>query len=501
MGIEAPAASLNLEVKPFVVTDLTSDVNVVPSLSNDVTGDAGLDVKYGVTESLTADLTVNTDFAQVEADTQQVNLTRFSLFFPEKREFFLENQGLFTFGGSGAGPFGGGAAPILFYSRRIGIAQGQEVPLDIGGRLTGRVGAFGIGVLNIRTGDDQAAEIPATSFSVVRLKRDVLRRSSIGALFTRRSVSTQGSGSSETYGIDGIFPFYDNLNINTYWATTSTPGLGDDAVSYRTQLDYSADRYGLQLDRLVVGHDFNPEVGFVRRSAFERSFASGRFSPRPQSIETVRKLSLDGRIAYITDREGVLESREVSGQFGVEFETSDRLDVSYTRTYERLREPFAIDPDVTIPVGGHSFQDVRAAIGLGQQRRFGGRIAVQHGSFYGGDKTSLDLGGSRLELTPQFALEPGLSWNWVDLTEGEFTTRLVTTRVTYTVSPLMFVSALLQYSSRGDSLSTNLRLRWEYRPGSELFVVYNEQRDTLARRFPDIENRALIVKLNRLFRF
>jgi hypothetical protein len=180
---------------------------------------------------------------------------------------------------------------------------------------------------------------------------------------------------------------------------------------------------------------------------------------------------------------------------------TDRLDVSYTRTYERLTEPFAIDPEVTIPVGGYSFQDVRAAVGLGQQRRFGARIAVQHGSFYSGNKTGLDLSGSRLELTPQFALEPGLSWNWVDLAEGQFTTRLVTTRATYTVSPLMFVSALLQYSSQGDALITNLWLRWEYRPGSEIFVVYSEQCDTLARRFPDIEDRALIVKLNRLFRF
>ena len=201
VGLEVPEHGLSLEVKPYAISDLTSDRNTSPPLSNDLNGDVGLDVKYGVTQSLVADLTVNTDFAQVEADEQQINLTRFSLFFPEKREFFLENQGVFTFGGAGAGPFGGGGdTPVLFYSRRIGLDGGRAVPIDVGGRLTGRVGAFSVGVLNIQTDDAPASGAPATNFSVVRLKRDLLRRSSIGALFTRRSVSTRGPGSNETFG-------------------------------------------------------------------------------------------------------------------------------------------------------------------------------------------------------------------------------------------------------------------------------------------------------------
>ena len=207
---------------------------------------------------------------------------------------------------------------------------------------------------------------PATNFSVVRVKGDILRRSSIGALFTRRSVSTRDpTGLNDAYGVDGTFAFYDNLNLNTYWAETRTAGLRGDAVSYRTQLDYTGDRYGLELERLVVGNDFNPEVGFVRRSALERSFASARFSPRPQAIAAIRKLSWGGHVGYITDRAGVLETRELQGQFGIEFESSDVFDVSYTRSYELLKQPFPITPEVTIPVGGYNFEDVPGVVRAG----------------------------------------------------------------------------------------------------------------------------------------
>ena len=508
VGIEVPDGGRSLEIKPYAITDMTSDRTTVPQVSNAWGGDVGLDLKYGVTQNLVADLTVNTDFAQVEADEQQVNLTRFSLFFPEKREFFLENQGLFGFGGAGAGP-SGGDMPVLFYSRRIGLNEGQEVPMQVGGRLTGRIGRFSLGVMNVQTGDEAAAGALATNFSVVRVKRDLLRRSSIGVIFTGRSVSALGTGSSETYGLDGTFAFYDNLNINTFWAQTSTPGSGNDDVSYRAQLDYSGDRYGVQLEQLIVGDDFNPEMGFLRREDFERSFGSFRFSPRPQSISAIRKLSWEGRFDYFADRAGLVETRLAQGLFGIEFENSDQLNVEYTHSYEFLEEPFEMASDVTIPVGGYRFQDVLTSFEFGQQRRVSGRLSVQHGSFFSGTKTSVEFGvggggfrgGSRLELTPQLSVEPGVSLNWIDLPEGRFTTELVTARTTYTVTPLMFVSALLQYNSSNNSLGANIRFRWEYQPGSELFVVYSEQRDTLTPRFPELENRAFIIKINRLFRF
>ena len=512
VGLQAPPDSTQLDIKPFAIMDVTSDHLASPRISNDPGGSAGLDLKYGVTQNLVADLTVNTDFAHVEADEQQVNLTRFSLFFPEKREFFVENQGVFAFGGAGTGPFGGGGAtPVLFYSRRIGLAAGDhgapvEVPIHAGGRLTGRVGDFTVGALNMQTGDAPSAAAPATNFTVVRVKRDVLRRSSIGGIFTRRTATQDGGPWNETYGLDGTFSFFDDLTINTYWAQTRTPERREDDVSYRAQLDYNGDRYGVQLERLAVGDGFNPEVGFLQREDFDRSFGLFRFSPRPHAIAAIRKLIWEGSFDYFTDRSGVLETRIAQGRFGILFENGDQFDAAYTRSYEFLERPFEIASGIAIPVGGHPFQDVDVSYSLAQQRALGGTVGVQHGSFYNGRKTSVRFGTrgfgvGRFELSQHFSVEPGFEVNRISLPQAQFTTQLVTTRTTYTVSPLMFVSALLQYNSTNNAVGANVRLRWEYQPGSELFIVYNEQRNTMATRFPLLENRAFIVKLNRLFRF
>ena len=507
VGLEVPEAGPVIDIKPYAIADVVTDRRTTPRLSNELGGDVGIDVKYGITQNLVADLTVNTDFAQVEADDEQVNLTRFSLFFPEKREFFLENQGLFTFGGTLAVPFGNrntlgeNVAPVVFYSRRIGLQDGQEVPMIAGGRLTGRVGDVSVGLLNVQTGDEPAAAAEATNFSVVRVKQDILRRSTVGAIFTGRSVSTRGTGSNQAYGLDGTFAFYDNVNINTYWARTETTSLGTDEDSYRGQLDYDADRYGFRLERLVVGQDFNPEVGFLRREDFERSFGSARFSPRLPGVAAIRQLFWEGGLDYIASRADVLETRLAQGRFAILFENGDQFDVVYTDAYEFLDEPFQITPQVAIPVGGYRFDDVRTSFSLGTQRRLAGVLAVQHGGFFGGEKTTAEFTSGRLGLTNQLTVEPGLSLNWVRLPEGDFRTDLATARTTYTLTPLAFVSALLQYNSSTNALSANIRFRWEYLPGSELFVVYNEQRDTLAPRAPALDTRSFSVKVNRLFRF
>ena len=274
VGIEAPATSRNLDIKPFAVSTLTTNKSVTPALSNAFGRSGGLDVKYGVTQSLVADFTYNTDFAQVEADEQQVNLTRFSLFFPEKREFFLENRDTFSFGGVG----NNAEAPIMFYSRRIGLDAGRVVPIEMGGRLTGRAGGYSVGALNIQT-DDTPSGARATNFSVVRLRRDILRQSSIGALVTRRSIAQSGTGDNLAYGLDGTFNFFNDLAVNTYWARTRTGGLSSDDTSYRAQLDYRGDRYGVQLEQLGVGRNFNPEIGFVRRPDTRRTLGEFRFVP------------------------------------------------------------------------------------------------------------------------------------------------------------------------------------------------------------------------------
>ena len=510
VGVEVPASGTRLEVKPYAISDVTTDLNATPRLSNDPGGDVGVDVKYGVTQGLTADLTYNTDFAQVEVDEQQVNLTRFSLFFPEKREFFLEGQGIFDFGGGfRGGPTAyyfrgerfGGSAPVLFFSRRIGLNEGRTVPIRGGGRLTGKVGPYSIGLLDVQTGSESAGGTAPTNFAVARLKRDVLRRSAVGALFTGRSVAVDAPGASYAYGVDGVFSFYDNLNVNTYLARTETPGRPGDDTSYQGQVEYSGDRWGLVLERLGVGANFNPEVGFLRRDDFRRSFGSFRFSPRPRSIAAVRKFLFEGSLDYIADGAGRLETRLQQGIFGIEFENGDRFFAGGTDNYEFLKEPFDIHKDVTIPVGGYSFTNARVVYALGQQRGVSGGLTFDRGQFFGGEWTSVGYFRGRVNLSPRLSVEPSLSFNWIELPQGDFTTELLATRTTYTLTPRMFVAALLQYNSGADSLGTNIRLRWEYQPGSELFVVYTDERDTLTPRFPGLENRAFVVKFNRLFRF
>ena len=513
VGVEVPASGRLFEVKPYLIGDVSSTVDEARRLSNDLAGDIGLDiVKVGLSENLTADFTLRTDFAQVEADQQQVNLTRFSLFFPEKREFFLENQGVFAFGGAGGMGPGGGSfeTPILFYSRRIGLNAGREVPIIGGGRLTGRVGKFTLGLLNIQTDDEPVGGALSTNFTVARLKRDVLRRSSIGALVTNRSVVAGLPGSNQAIGVDATLAFFDNLSINTYWAKTRTTDVQGRDTSYKGNLGYNGDRYGANVEHLFIDEQFSPGVGFVRRPDLRKSFGSLRFSPRPASIDWIRRLSWQGSYDYITDASGTVETREATGSFQIEMENSDRFSLFYTNTYDLLQQPFPIASGVIIPAGGYKFSNTRTSYSFGPQRRLSGSLSVEHGSFYGGTKTALGIGGGgfgpfgggRIELTPQFSLEPGLSINRVELAQGSFTTQLFTTRTTYTFSPTMFVSAFIQYNSSNSALSTNVRLRWEYQPGSELFIVYNEQRDTLTpERFPELENRAFIVKINRLFRF
>ncbi len=503
VGIEAPAASRVFEVKPYVISDVSTALDVSPPRSNDLNGDVGLDVKVGVTQGLTADFTVNPDFAQVEADEQQINLTRFSLFFPEKREFFLENQGTFSFGGAATSGRQAGASdtPILFYSRSIGLSGGQQVPLRAGGRLTGRVGAFTLGALNIQADDAADAGLAPTNFTVLRIRRDVLRRSSVGAMFTGRSDSVRSDGSNEAYGLDGTFGFYDDLTINTHWARTRTRGHYGDDTSYRAQLDYAGDRYGLQLEHLLVGDDFNPEVGFVRRRDMRRSFVEGRFSPRPANIGWVRRFVWTGSLAYVENLSGVVETRETTAGFTIELENSDQLILSGTRAYEFLPEPFPIGGGVTLPVGGYDFDFGSIGYNFGQQRWYSANLMVEHGTFFSGHKTTLAVGRGRVSLTNQFSVEPTYSLNRIELAEGQFTTHLTGARTTYTMTPRMFASALVQYNSTIEAVSANIRFRWEYSPGSELFVVFNEDRDTGSLRFPRLTSRAFIVKFNRLLRF
>ena len=435
VGLEVPPLSIDVEIKPYGIAGLRTDVNADPPTENDRDADAGLDVKYRLTQNLTADFTLNTDFAQVEVDERQINLTRFSLFFPEKREFFLEGRGNFDFAG-GAGRGAGAGAPTLFFSRRIGLQEGQIVPITAGGRVTGKVGPFDVGVLNIQTADEAISGAESTNFTVVRVKRDVLRRSTVGGIFTNRSKSLLGDRSSQVYGVDGRFAFYDDLSFTGYFARTQTPAGSREDQSYLGGFDYTGDRYGLSLGQLVVEDDFVPEIGFVRRDNFRRRSASARFSPRPSSIDLIRRFVVSGRFEHIvTADEGVLETREGQLLLESEFENSDQLSFFFNDNYELLTSPFTISPGVTLPIGGYNFRSFRASYRFGAQRPLSGQITFRTSGFWSGDNTALSLSRGRIEVTPQLSVEPSISLNWVDLPEGSFTTQLASARFTYTVTP------------------------------------------------------------------
>ena len=504
VGIETPERSKNLEVKPYASGSMTTNRAADVPFENAGDADFGFDAKYGVTKGLIFDFTYNTDFAQVEADESQVNLTRFSLFFPEKREFFLEGQGIFNFGGRDTRAFsfdGPADAPIMFFSRRIGLDGGSEVPIIAGGRLTGRAGAYSIGVLNITTDDVAPDSIPQTNYSVIRVKRDILARSNIGVIGTYRDHNLDGTGGNGLFGMDGNFTFYDNLNVNAYYAKTNTPGFDQGDTSYRAAAKYDADLYGFDAEHLLVDADFNPETGFMRRTDFRKTRAGGRYSIRPRGIDAIRKLDFEGRFnRYTTVTGSELETQIFELESRIRFESGDFANVNYNHNLEAIFEEFEIAEGVVIPAGSYSFDRVRGFMWFSGHRRFSGSVGAEFGGFFGGTRTELTYRG-RVEVTPQFSLEPNFALNWMDLPQGAFQTNLIRLRATYTLSPRSFVGALVQYNSEANSFTTNIRFRWEYRPGSDVFFVYSDGRNTLDGASPALENRSLVFKVTRLFRF
>jgi Domain of unknown function (DUF5916) len=507
VGLEAPPPALNLDVKPYAVGSVTADRAIDPAFEHELEPNAGFDLKYAVAQSMTADFTYRTDFAQVEDDDQQVNLTRFNLLFPEKRDFFLEGQGIFAFGGASAAPSTTTAlgappvnTPVLFFSRRIGLNGNRVVPIEAGGRLTGKAGRYSVGLLDIQTDDSLEARALATNFAVVRVKRDILRRSHVGFIATRRDPASRPDGVNTVLGVDANLSFFQSLNIVGYYAGSRTPDLEGNDRSYRARFDYDADLFGLQVEHLAAGQNFKPEIGFMRREDFIESLAQIRVSRRPQPGSAVRKINYEAALDYITDGDRQLENRHLRAGVRTEMHSGDSWSVAYTRDFEFLAEPFEIVPGTVVPAGAYHSPALRASYTFGTQRRASGDIIAARGRFYAGDRTDLAYRG-RAELTSRLSIEPGISLNWVDLPEGGFTATLLTTRATFSFTPRMLTAALIQYNSTSSLITTNVRFRWEYRPGSELFVVYSDGRDTMTSGFPSLLNRGLTLKVTRLFRF
>ena len=518
VGIELNQQGGNIELKPFVTAAVLTDRTAVPSpLSNDLQGAIGIDAKYGLTKGLNADFTVNTDFAQVENDETQVNFGRTSVLYPEKRDFFLEGQGIFAFGGVSARAGGGtdgsisndsGApnlSPIVFFSRQIGLDGGYEVPIRAGTRVTGRAGKYSLGLLNIQTGGSARTNAVSTNFSVVRVRRDVLKRGAVGVIGTFRPQRIgDAQGSNEVYGVDTTLAFFQNLNIASYFAQSSTPGTTGDSTSYLVKVDNVLDRWGFNAERLKVGESFSPEIGFLRRTGFTRTFGQAQFTPRPRGSTLFRKFSYRANADVLTNPHGDLESREVTGTFRMDFASGEQVEVEAARNDELLEERFSIargaGDRVSVEPGEYRFGEFRSTFYVAPQRPVTGRFTFIQGTFYDGTRTEAGFSG-RLNLSARVGLEPRIQYDWIDLPAGRFTTKLVGARIGFAVSPRMAFSSLIQFSSAASSLTSNVRFRWEYTPGSDLFVVYTDGRDSRLSGFPTLQSRSFVVKATRMLRW
>jgi hypothetical protein len=480
----------NLKVLPYLTSSANRDFR--PGAATDVVGDFGFDAKFGITPSLNLDATYNTDFAQVEVDNQQINLTRFNLRFPEKRPFFQENSGLFR--------VGKGNELDLFFSRRIGLdADGNLVPIRGGGRLSGKVRGFNVGALNMQTGDGGSA--PANNFSVLRASRELRNRSGIGVMFINRTATGSGVRSTDwnrTWGTDARLGLGEHFDVGGFAARTETPGRTGRDYAYNVDSGWDDGQHQMTFEWGATGEDFNPEVGFLETPGGYRRFRVGAGETmRQEKIRSWGFREFNPHINYTRYDylDGGLLNAELHLDNHWDWENGQFITVSLNGTWDGLREPFQVYPGVVVPAGEHG--GLRGTFRYNSDRRewLYGRVQWDVGRFLTGNQSSptfqlvIREGG-------RFTLDTTWNYRQIDLPQGMFHTNLGNMRVTYNFTPSVFVQTLLQYNDRTDRWSTNLRFHWLQTAGTGLFLVYNDTESLNG--FGPI-NRAFIVKYVRQF--
>ena len=467
----------NLQLKPYAVASSATGAQVLPSAYGSH-ADVGLDLKYGVTPALTLDLTYNTDFSQVEVDQEQVNLTRFSRFFPERREFFIENAGVFTFGDVEERSYRMGASLrdfTLFNSRRIGIApDGRPVPIVGGGRLSGRIGGWDVGLLDMRTRDADAA--PGEQFAVARARRNVLGNSDVGALLSSRS----GNGSyNRSYGVDANLRPFANLVANAYLAASDATGDTSDGHAARGSLAYRGKLWNSSVMWKRVSDRFDPGLGLVRRRGMQQWFATTGVHARP-SLPGTQEVNPYVQVDYITDLSHQLATRSIETGVTLFLRPEGELGVEVTDEFDRLDAPFAVVPGQTIPPGSYSWNDVTVRYLNGDGRTLSANLSATAGGFYDGSRRSA-TGTLVWRVRYDLSLEGSMQRNAVRRDTGDFTADLASIRVRYAWSTRLFGSAFTQYNTQTRAFVTNARVNLRYRPLSDLYLVYTERQDTRTR--------------------
>jgi len=507
-GMRGLHAGKSIRVKPYALTS-GSRVTAKP-MAGDFQG--GVDVKYGVTSGLVWDFTVNTDFAQVEADEQQVNLTRFNLFFPEKRDFFLENQGIFNFGQDAAGVGGGGVNfrsgrtnqtqdLRLFFTRRIGLSDAaQALPILGGTRLSGRQGAYSIGVLNIQQREDQG--VPATNFSALRLRRDIFANSDVGAVLLDKEVN--GPAFNRLAGLDANFRIR-NMQVNGFAARTFSPAnaiasKGGELTS-RASFDYRNRQWRANVRFTTVGERFNDELGFIPRVGVNELY--GRFDRtlRPKWLpRVIREFQPHWVLAQFNRQDGgALDQRAQDFHFPANFANGSFLEVGENTNLEIIRTPFALNSSrgARVENGRYEYTEYFITYSANDAARFSSSARYAIGKFYDGYKRNYSWGPT---FRPNEKLNASLNVQLNDITlpTVSYLSTLMTTRVNYNFNTRVFLNALLQYSTDSHQLSSNIRFNVIHRPLSDFFFVYNEHRDEHTGLMQD---RSLIAKMTYMVAF
>jgi hypothetical protein len=479
-GIRDVTQGHGLDVKPYVVgTSESFPGRGDASTSNDA--NVGVDLFYNLTPQLRATLTVNTDFAQAEVDTRQVNLTRFSLLFPEKRDFFLDGALFFDFASGtagGGGTQGGGDDVIPFFSRRIGLDErGTPQRINFGSKLTGQAGAYDIGFLQVQTGEEDG--IAGEDFAVIRVKRRMLRESYLGALYTLRHTGGGSVDTRQTVGVDFMlatsgFRGSENVSASGYVLYTTNPLDTGKRSAYGVEIGYPNDPWDAEVDYTEVQQNYDAAVGFTRRTGYRNINPRVTFGPRPRGHRWIRRFNFGGDLEWFLDpRNNRLLTREIDvTAFQVDLHSQDSIQFHVVPTYERLEEDFRIAQGVTLPMGQeHSFTRYRIEGSTTSRRPIALSPQVEWGSFYSGDL--LQLG-----LTANWRAAPGkmftfsTEWNRGVLAEGKFYTRLYRLVVETQFNPRVSVVNNVQYESQSAVIGWQSRFRWILMPGNDLYFVY-----------------------------
>jgi hypothetical protein len=489
LDLESPR---NFKLLPYVVG--SADRSFFPGINTDadLDGDIGFDAEIGVTPSLNLDVTVNTDFAQVEVDEQQINLSRFNLRFPEKRPFFLENSGLFTIGKD--------EELDLFFSRRIGLDEdGGLVPIIAGARLTGKVNGFNVGVLNMQT--DDVRLVPDNNFSVIRVSRELPNRSGIGAMFVNRSATGELADReswNRTWGMDGRYGLGEHFTMAGFAARTETPGLTGRDYAYNVDSEYDDGTHRAGFEYGKTGEDFNPEVGFLQNEdGYRRILFRFHETMRQEKIRNWGFREWQPHVNYTRYDylDGGLSNADLHIDNHWDWENGYRVDTALNGNWEGFRVPFEIYPGVIVPVGEHGGLFYRMRANTDARKWISAEMEWEVGRFLTGHQNSPEI-EVVLRDGGRFAIDTTWTHRAIDLPEGSFRTNLGNMRVTYNFTPSVFVQGLIQYNDRTERWSSNLRFHMLETAGTGLFVVYN---DTESLQGLGPVNRAFIVKYVRQF--